>query len=172
MEWFSHNTPARSAAGAVAVNDCEEQRRQTDTALRHSEALYRSIVSTSPDGFWLVNVQGRILEVNDAYCRLSGYSHAELLGMSILDLEIMETSEETAAHIQRIMAAGIDRFETRHRCKDGSLLDVEVIVRYLPLKGGLFVCFPAISPPASGRKRNAWRWNDACCTRKDSKVLE
>ena len=141
MDWFYQAMPARLSAGAPAVGACEEQRCQGDTAWRHSEVLYRSIVSTSPDGFWLVDTQGRILEVNQAYCRLSGYTHAELLGMSISDLEIMETPEETAAHIQRIIAAGFDRFETHHRCKDGSLLDVEVIACYLPLQGGLFVCF-------------------------------
>ena len=115
--------------------------RQVEEALRRSDTLYHTIVSTSLDGCLLVAAHGRILEANDAYCQFSGYSRAELLSMTIADVEAAETPAETAAHLQQIVAAGGDRFESRHRRKDGQLLDVAVSVRYLPLSGGLFVSF-------------------------------
>jgi PAS domain S-box-containing protein len=100
----------------------------------------RIIIQTAMDGFWLTDLEGRFLDVNDAYCELTGYSREELLAMTITDVEAMETPEETEEHIRKIKQAGRDRFETRHRRKDGRIVDVEVSVNYTEVGGGrLFV---------------------------------
>jgi PAS domain S-box-containing protein len=60
--------------------------------------------------------------------------------MNIRDLEELETQEETARHILKIVQVGRDRFETRHKCKDGRIIDVEISINYLETDGGrLFV---------------------------------
>ncbi len=61
--------------------------------------------------------------------------------MHVADLESVETADETAAHIRKVMAQGKDRFVSRHRRKDGSLYDVEVSVQYRPSEGGQLVAF-------------------------------
>ncbi len=114
---------------------------QREIALRMGEERHRTILQTAMDGFWLVDMQGRLLEVNEAYCWMSGYSAQELLAMRIPDLEAAETANGTAAHIQQIMAKGEDRFESRHQRKDGSVFDVAVSVQYRPADGGRFVVF-------------------------------
>jgi PAS domain S-box-containing protein len=124
----------------VFVRDITDRKRTKD-ALRESEKRHRTILQTAMDGFWLVDTQGRLLEVNETYCRMSGYSAQELLAMRILDLEVAEAAHNTAARIQKIMAKGEDRFESRHRRKDGSIFDVEVSVQYRPVEGGRFVAF-------------------------------
>jgi len=114
---------------------------ETRQKMRESEERHRSILQTAMDGIWIVDLQGRLLEVNDAYCRMSGYSSQELLGMRISDLEATETGDSTAARIQKIRVQGDDRFESRHRRKDGSLFDVEVSVQYRATDSGQFVAF-------------------------------
>jgi PAS domain S-box-containing protein len=107
---------------------------------RKSEAEYQAIVETAMDGFWITNMDGRFLDVNDAYCRLVGYTRDELLGMSISDVETLETPGDVAAHIERLRERGHDVFETRHRGSDGRCVDVEVSVNHLDAGGGrLFV---------------------------------
>ena len=96
-------------------DEAVELRKRTEEALRESEERHRSILQTAMDGFWLIDSQGRLLEVKEAYCRMSGYSEPELLGMRISDLEADETVDGTAAHIQKIIAQGEERFEARHR---------------------------------------------------------
>jgi len=81
------------------------------------------------DGFWLADARGRFLEVNDFYCRMSGYGEQELLAMNISDVEAAENPGETPSHMRKILAQGQDRFESRHRRKDGTVFDVEVSVR-------------------------------------------
>ena len=114
---------------------------ESNKQIKESSDLQRLILQTAMDGFWLADPQGRLLEVNEAYCRMSGYSAQELLEMRIPDLEVEETSTETAAHIHTIMTQGEDRFESRHRRKDGSTFDVEVSVQYRPAEGGRLIGF-------------------------------
>jgi PAS domain S-box-containing protein len=70
-----------------------------------------------------------------------GYSRAELLTMYIFDLEVEESPEETAAHIKKVMELGYDRFETRHRHKQGYLVDLEISVSYSESDGGVNFVF-------------------------------
>ncbi|MCR4320002.1 MAG: PAS domain-containing protein [Candidatus Brocadiaceae bacterium] len=51
------------------------------TERKMSEERYKTIIHTSMDGFWLMDWEGRLLDINDAYCRLTGYTRDELLTM-------------------------------------------------------------------------------------------
>ena len=112
-----------------------------EKALRKSEELNRSIIlQTAMDGFWQVNLQGKILEVNETYCRMSGYSQQELLSMKVSELEAFETDKDIAVHIKKVIQTGKERFETIHRRKDGSTFYVEISTQYRP-EEGRFVSF-------------------------------
>jgi PAS domain S-box-containing protein len=113
-----------------------------DELLRESENQLREILHTAMDGFWLVDAQGRILKVNEAYCQMSGYSSDELLTMNIADVEAAEAPTNIASHMQKILTQGDERFETQHRRKDGSLFPVEISVQYkVASEGGYMVAF-------------------------------
>jgi len=116
-------------------------RKRAEAALRESEERHRTILETAMDGYWLVDAAGRLVEVNETYCRMSGYTARELLAMSIPELEAVETAVETASRISKLTALGEDRFESRHRRKDGSVFDVEVSVQYRLGDGGRMVAF-------------------------------
>jgi PAS domain S-box-containing protein len=111
------------------------------TALKASEERYRGILETTQEGFWIADLRGRLLQVNDAYCRMSGYREQELLAMTIAELEAIENSAEIAAHIQKIMVDGLDRFETRHRRKDGRFFDVEISTQCRPESEDAVIAF-------------------------------
>ncbi len=116
-------------------------RKQEEEARREGERLHQTILQTAMDGFWLSDLDGQLLEVNDAYCRMSGYSQQELLGMTITSLEVGESEQLTKAHLSRIITQGEDRFESRHRRKDGAVFDVEVSAQYRSVAGGRVVAF-------------------------------
>ena len=126
---------------AFRLFESQLKERQKEEALRKSEEKYRPILQAAKDGFWRVNIEGSLLEVNDAYCRMSGYSAQELLDMFVPDLEVSESTDGIAAHIQKVMGQGEDRFESKHVRKDGSIFDIEVSLQSCPSDGGQFVVF-------------------------------
>ncbi|MBE0625571.1 MAG: PAS domain S-box protein [Burkholderiales bacterium] len=127
--------------GRNRIQDNMHERRRASQELRESEERHRTILQTAMDGFWLADTQGRLLDVNEAYCRMSGYGRQELLAMRISDLEAAESPEDTAAHMKKVMAHSEDRFESRHRRKDGSIFDVTVSAQFQAVDGGRFVIF-------------------------------
>ncbi len=134
-------TDASSPRRAIAVMLDVTEQRKTEQQLASSENFLRTVLETSLDGFWIVDQEGRLLDVNPAYCAMSGYGRVELLGMRIPQLEAGETPEETAANIRRIRAVGGGRFERRQRRKDGSILHVDVSVTLVGGPNGAMVCF-------------------------------
>lgn len=109
---------------------------------KQKEIEYQAIVQTTTDGFWIASTQdARILDVNEAYCRMLGYSREELLSMHIYDVEAVESPEETAAHIKTVMEQGHDFFETKQRHRDGHLVEIEANVSYSAIRGGVFFVF-------------------------------
>jgi len=109
--------------------------------LKKSEEIKSAILNGSIDGFLIVDQQGRIVEANDAYCSLLGYSKSQICRMNISDIEGVETSEDTAKHMQKVITSGNDRFETLHRHRNGQLVDVELSVNYESSVGEIFFSF-------------------------------
>ncbi len=108
-----------------------EELKQREKDMHQATVRYKSIIQTVIDGFWLTDLNGNLLEVNDACCRMSGYNETELLSMNIVDLEGGMNQDEIAAKIDEVNRLGYSRFETKHRRKGGGLYDVEVTAQYL-----------------------------------------
>jgi PAS domain S-box-containing protein len=117
------------------------RRHRTEANLRVSEKRNQTILQTAMNGFWRFDMQGRLLEVNDAYCRMSGYDSQDLLSMSISDIEVNQTAEDVADHIQMTVEQGKLSFESQHRGKDGAVFDVEVSVQCLDVEERQCVAF-------------------------------
>jgi PAS domain S-box-containing protein len=141
--------PLTDAAGKVngvlGIFEDITERRQNSEIIRQQAAQHAAILATSHDGFWHTNLEGRLLSTNDAYCEMSGYSREELLNLHIVDLEAAESPARLEEHIPKIDQTGFDRFESRHRRKDGTIFDVEISVSLWPAEGGLLVFVRDIS---------------------------
>ena len=116
--------------GAVAFVRDISARKAAEATLRSNAERHETLLATSGDGFWICDLEGRILEVNDAFSRMSGYTCEELLKLRIPEIEAAESSEETAQHIRNIMTNGYDRFESRHRRKNGEIYEVEILTSF------------------------------------------
>ena len=70
----------------LALTRTITERKQTEEALRESEKKYRTLVTQSPDGIFIVDLQGTFLAVNKAMCERLKYSEEEFLSMKIWDI--------------------------------------------------------------------------------------
>ena len=127
------------AIGVLGISRDVTAQFQTQAELKARDETYRAMLSTAVDGFWIADVNGHLLEVNEAYVRMSGYSRDELLGMQISDLDCIDTPAIVVARSQSIVANGSDVFESLHRRKNGETWPVEVRANYWPEQGRQFV---------------------------------
>jgi PAS domain S-box-containing protein len=111
----------------------------TEEALQKSGDRYRGIIQTSLDGFWIVDLKGDITEVNEAYSKMIGYSYDELLKMNISQIEVIEKTTDIINHLKQVIETGSDRFESKHRRKDGNIIDVEIRANCIPTEKSIFV---------------------------------
>lgn len=131
---------AHMVGSVVVIQDISEQKR-LERELAWTARKFAAMFSATSDGVWLNNLQGEIVEVNDAYCRMSGYSRDELMHMPISRLEANESPEEIRKHIGKVLQGGHDRFESRHRRKDGTVFDVDITALRLKSADDLVAIF-------------------------------
>ncbi|MGD8344404.1 MAG: PAS domain S-box protein, partial [Desulfobacterales bacterium] len=72
------------------------QRKQSENALRESEAKYRQLLNHAPSGIYEIDLtNGKFVNVNDVMCEYTGYTRHELLSMNALDILTEEGQEKS-----------------------------------------------------------------------------
>ena len=114
--------------GTVGIARETTERRQTDEALRVSEDRFRSVWEHSIDGMRLTDPQGRILAVNEAFCRLVKLPREKLLGQVFpVAYEEHGSDEHLEVYRQHFNAGTIVPHQTAHlRLWNSEELDVEI----------------------------------------------
>ncbi len=129
------------AYGIMTLRLKADQARSSD-AIRLSEQRYRTLFNNTSDGVCIYNLDGEILEANEAYCQMSGYTCDELTHTQVAALEARGTSEEVSSRIQKLLdQKGHDRYETQHHRKDGTIFDVDITALYFEQDGGRIANF-------------------------------
>ncbi|MBK1649419.1 PAS domain-containing hybrid sensor histidine kinase/response regulator [Rhabdochromatium marinum] len=109
--------------------DITEQTRAEDT-LRLSEQRLRTLFEMSPESIVVLDPDStRPLHFNRVAHERLGYSAEEFAQLPLSAYEANENPAAIKAHIERLRSTGYDDYETRHRCRDGRLLNIIVSVR-------------------------------------------
>ena len=106
------------------------ERRNAETALQVSEERFRATFFQAAVGITQANLSGQLRLVNDRFCEILGYSRAEMLGMTFLQITHPDHREACGDAIQRLLNGEITSYSTEKRClrKNGSPVWVRVNV--------------------------------------------
>lgn len=123
-----------NGGGIVIFRDISEFIKK-ENDLKRSENLFRMLFEFLPDPVVITNPQTKLPYMfNKAAHELLGYSAEEFEKLSIKDYEAIEDLQEIQKHIETIFSNGAGTFETKHRTKDGTLLDIAVSVKIIYFK--------------------------------------
>ena len=113
------------------VNQDITERKRVESEL----VLFKdSVAGASDEVFWL-DFNGKILYVNDSACSSTGYSREELIGMEIFRLDPDFNPDKWARSVDDLRKRRNQIFTTRHRRKDGTITEVEIMANYVMRDG-------------------------------------
>jgi PAS domain S-box-containing protein len=102
-------------------------RREIEQSLMESEQKYRSIVETSPDMIFIKEREtGKILDINESVCRLTGYTKADIIGTVSGDRVVPEQKSIYMNELEKLKNTGSYSGEFDLRKKDDTIMPVEV----------------------------------------------
>jgi PAS domain S-box-containing protein len=121
---FEARMVRRDDGATITVVRNISERYRAANKLRDSEALFRAAFSHSAIGVALVSLNGRWLQVNDAVCRILGYSEPELLATTFQTVTHPEDLDANSVLLHRALAGEISHYEMdkRYIHKDGRII--------------------------------------------------
>jgi diguanylate cyclase (GGDEF)-like protein/PAS domain S-box-containing protein len=102
-----------------------EARKHAEGLLRKEAHKNKTLLRAASDGIHILDLEGNVLQVNDAFCHMLGYSAQELMTMNVAEFDAQWSAEQIREKISRL---GDDAtiFETLYRCRDGQIINVDI----------------------------------------------
>lgn len=129
------------------------ERRRAEAALRESEERYRTAFKISPDA---VNINrladGMIMEVNDSFTRLLGWTREELLGRTLQEFKFWRHRSDREALSEALTLRGrCENLETQLMTKDGAVITVLISSHVMQINRE--TCVLSVTHDITARKR-------------------
>ena len=139
-------------AGDLAFGIITQRSRAARHFAEQEVALLSFALNSVREAALLTDDSGCILYINEAGCRVLGYTPAELLGMKVPDIDPNFPVESWPDHWRDLKAQRSLSFESHHRTRDGRTFPVEVSANYFEYGGRAYNL--AVVRDITERKRN------------------
>lgn len=120
--------------------------------LQASELKYRALIDNMNDTVWIIDMNGRLLDVNKAVLTQLGYTKEEILKLGLQGLDASHTKGDISGMAEAMSKDITQVFETTHRAKNGKLVPVEVSSNLVNFSGVQTIV--SIARDISQRKRD------------------
>lgn len=136
---LEHRVAERTVELAAVNQGLEKEvaeRKLAEEASRNSEAHYRLLFESNPFPMWVYDLETlSFLAVNESAVHRYGYSREEFLAMTIKDIRPAEDVPAPLDNVSKVFSGLDDSGTWRHRKKDGTIIDVEIISYPLSFDG-------------------------------------
>lgn len=125
----------------VAIQKVRDRYFEQNQLLNESHARYEALFNQLPEAAWIVDAKtASFIDINQASISQYGYSKDEFLHkLHISDIDVYDSKEVVEARAKRILETGGEIFETKHRCKDGRIIDVLVSTKLIIYNNELLI---------------------------------
>ena len=114
----------------LAAEETRSAAEETRSAAEETRTLHRQMFAENPYPMWVIDTETLgFLDVNETALTLYGYTRAEFLALSVLDIQPAEERPRLAAHFRHLFASGtpgVKRGIRRHQTRSGALIWAEV----------------------------------------------
>ncbi len=112
----------------------EEQNKKLHQLIQNhisSYSHYKNIFEQSQDGNIVVDIYGNIIESNEAFAGMHGYTINEILGVNLGDLNIPKCKEKMKSRMERLSKGESLHFEVQHYKKNKKIITLDVVASML-----------------------------------------
>jgi diguanylate cyclase (GGDEF)-like protein/PAS domain S-box-containing protein len=158
--WISMScAPSRDAGGkiigGIAVLQDITERKMAEKALLTEIEKNEMLFRTAGDGLHIMDVNGKILQASDSFCRMLGYSQNELHEMNVFQWDILLSPDKPFKETINLLPEEGAIFETQQKCKDGHIIDVQIYTNVVSTQGERYVYASARDITESLRAKRA-----------------
>ena len=123
----------------VGVHVDITERKRAEELLRESEAKYRALIETTGTGYVIIDTEGRVLDANAEYVRLTGHGALhEILGRRVTEWTAQHDIARNAEAVKRCAEQGFIRnLEIEHANGDGKCTPMEINATVVPAAEGI-----------------------------------
>ena len=135
----------RKKAESEVINRVKEldmeirDRKRWESALRDSEERFRSLVEQAGDAMFLIDPEGKFIDVNQRACDVLGYTRKELLDLSVLDIDPLYPKEKFDKLVINLKKNPPMTIEAIHKRKNGEMLPVEIRIGLINIRNNPYI---------------------------------
>ena len=112
------------------ITKLEKEVEKSKDEDKSAKLIQFAVNHTSDAAFWMGS-DARFIYINEAACRLLGYSKKELLSMSVHDIDPLFPKDAWKDHWRELKERKSFSFLSKHKAKDGRMVPVEITVNYV-----------------------------------------
>jgi len=126
------------------------ERKSAEEALAAEATNLAALLDTASDGIHILDENGQLMQFSHSFASMLGYRDEEIRGLNVAEWDALLPKGQLSGSVrERINNPGM--IQTRHRCKDGSIIDVEINCKGVALSGKKYLY--ASSRDITQRKR-------------------
>ena len=158
-KWPVFGDDGKTVVGIFGISRDITERRQAEEEAQHQALRNEMLLLSASDGIHVLDSKGNVLQANDAFCQMLGYTREEALKLNVAQWDARWSAHELESEVIPRLMEHRELFETKHRRRDGQIIDVEVSAAGIAI-GGEPVLFAA-ARDITERKRSEAELSEA-----------